>query len=122
MAFALLAVVVPLALNFYDCIFLQAYEAYALSTPEERKGGFAMFALRSLVITPVVFSAAFVSGGSSLSAAATVVEDVADNTIETSQSRLSIRSSSSSTSPIVDPPDSPGADEASEQGTPSMRV
>ena len=90
LAFALLAVVVPLALNFYDCIFLQAYEAYALSTPEERKGGFAMFALRSLVITPVVFSAAFVSGGSSLSAAATVVEDVADNTIETSARELFI--------------------------------
>ena len=98
-----------------------------------------MFALRGLVITPIVLSAAFVSGGSSLSAAATVVEDVADNTIETSQSRPSIRSSSSSPietsqsrlsicstssspSSIVASPESPSADEASEDGSPTRNL
>ena len=84
---ALLAMVLPIALNVYDSIFMRCLEVYEEGSPEARKSGFAFFCLRNLFVTPVVVAAALVSGASQLGAAAELIENTADNSIETIQSK-----------------------------------
>ena len=69
--------------NFYGRSDSDTYEE---GSPEARKSG-TFFCLRNLFVTPVVVAAALVSGASQLGAAAELIENTADNSIETIQSK-----------------------------------
>ena len=85
LACAFFSILLPLMLTVYDSIFLQWMEVWAKATPESRRRGCAIFALRSLATMPVVFAATLWGGAASLNAAAEVVEDVTDAVVETGQ-------------------------------------